>query len=127
MDNIFQDRADECFKKRFMAKINPIANPTYDNDSIDSVLTDMIGYKTMGDIKSIYPKLDLIIPSLNITDDSYKVFDNITEQDKDVRLKDIAGYTSAAPSYYSGRDYNGKCMVDGGLIEVAPLLTATTA
>ena len=43
-----------------------------------------------------------------------------------VPLKDVAGYTSAAPSYYAGREFEGNCVIDGGLIEVAPLLTATT-
>lgn len=127
VDDIFISRASDCFKKRFCAHINPLACPTYRNDSIDKVLKDIIGDRKLGEVREVFPQLDVIIPALNITDDSYKVFDNITGQDDDVSLTAIAGYTSAAPSYFSGRDFKGKCFVDGGMIEVAPLLTATTA
>lgn len=127
VDNMFQKQAPDCFKKRLMAVFNPVACPTYQNSSIDNVLDELIGDNLMGDVRNIYPDLDLIIPSLNITDDSYKVFDNITGQDDHIKLSTIAGITSAAPSYFSGRELDGKCYVDGGMIEVAPLLTATTA
>ena len=40
-------------------------------------------------------------------------------------LADIAGYTSAAPTYFAGRNLDGHCIVDGGIIEVDPLATAT--
>lgn len=126
IDEVFQKRAKECFTKRFNAKINPLACPTYRNDTLDKVLQDMIGETTLGEIRDIYPDLSLIVPALDVTEDRYIVFDNIRQKRDDIKLKDIAGYTSAAPSYYSGRSLNGNCIVDGGLIEVAPLLTATT-
>lgn len=127
VDTKFQELASKCFEKRWMAVFNPLACPTYLNSSIDAVLDEMIGDKVMGDVRNIYPNLDLVIPALNVTDDSYKVFDNITGADDHIQLSTIAGITSAAPSYFSGRELNGKCYVDGGMIEVAPLLTATTA
>ena len=126
IDTTFQKRAGECFTKRFNAKINPLACPTYKNESIDKVLEDMIGNFVIGNVKNFYPNLSLIIPALDLTRDKYLVFDNIRGKRNEVKLKDIAGYTSAAPSYYSGREFEGNCIVDGGLIEVAPLLTATT-
>lgn len=126
IDTTFQKRAGECFTKRFNAKINPLACPTYKNESIDKVLEDMIGDFVIGNVKNFYPNLSLIIPALDLTRDKYLVFDNIRGKRNEVKLKDIAGYTSAAPSYYSGREFEGNCIVDGGLIEVAPLLTATT-
>ena len=126
IDTVFQERAGECFSKRFNAKINPLACPTYKTETIDKVLEEMIGEYTLGDIQNIYPGLSLIIPALDLTRDKYIVFDNIRGKRNEVKLKDIAGYTSAAPSYYYGRELEGNCIVDGGLIEVAPLLTATT-
>lgn len=126
IDTTFQERADECFTKRFNAKINPLACPTYRNECLDKVLEDMIGDFVIGNVKNFYPNLSLIIPALDLTRDKYLVFDNIRGKRNKVKLKDIAGYTSAAPSYYSGREFEGNCIVDGGLIEVAPLLTATT-
>lgn len=123
----FQKRAADCFDKRFMARISPLACPVYATDSLDVVLKDMIGDETIGDVRKRYPNLDILMPALNLTDDAYKVYDNISPQDCNILLRDAAADSAAAPSYYEGRDRNGKCMVDGGLIEVAPLLTTTTA
>lgn len=117
----------QFFDKRFVARLNPLAIPTYDSDSVKRALHSLLGNKTLLNVRDNYPQLDVIIPTLNVTDDSYKVFDNITQQDLSTKLATIAQMTSAAPSYYSGVSYNNKCYVDGGLIEVAPLLTATTA
>ena len=127
VDTVFQQRAAECFTKRFNAKINPLACPTYRNDTIDAVLSDMIGDATLGDVRRIFPHLSLIVPALDLTEDKYIVFDNVRGKRDDVKLKAVGGYTSAAPSYFYGRDLGGNCIVDGGLIEVAPLLTATTS
>lgn len=127
IDYVFQNRAKDCFTKRFNAKINPLACPTYRNDTIDDVLEEMLGGWTLGDIHRVYPGLSLIVPALDLTNDRYIVFDNIRGKRDGVKLRDVGGYTSAAPSYYAGRDLDGNCIVDGGLIEVAPLLTATTS
>ncbi len=127
IDKIFQDRSKDCFCKRTIAKINPLANPTYRGDKLDEVLEDILSDYKVQDIRSFYPNLDVVVPALNITDDKYKVFNNIAEDDQNVLLKDIAAFTSAAPSYFPGRKFKGKCLIDGGLIEVAPLLTTVTA
>jgi len=125
IDAVFQRRASECFTKRFNAKINPLACPTYRNDTIDKVMKDMMGGAKVGDIKKTYPNLTYIVPALNLTDDKYIVFENITGKYNHVKLRDISGYTSAASTYFAGRDFEGKCIVDSGIIEVMPLLTAT--
>ena len=122
----FYERMPECFQKRFSACVNPFACPTYSNKGLDSVLEDIVGDLCVGDIRHSYPKLDIFIPTLDLTNNKYKVFDNITGDDDGIPLADVAGYTTCAPSYYSGRDFFGKCMVDGGLIEVLPLLTTVT-
>lgn len=125
MDEFFQDNADKCFDRRFAARINPLACPTYCSDGMNILFNTVLGNKTMRSTRKMYPDLNVFIPTLNITDDKYKVFDNIT--DLDAPLYDIAAMTSAAPSYFRGVEYNGKCYIDGGLIEVAPLITAATA
>lgn len=127
VNKLFLKYADKCFTKRTSAYINPLVCPTYDTEAIDEVLAHILGDHTLGETKEIYPNTDLIIPTLNVTDDAYKVFDNIDHQDDDIPLKLLAGITSAAPTYFAGREYKGKCLVDGGLIEVAPLITAVTA
>lgn len=127
VDRIFRERAGDCFCKRAMAVLNPLSIPTYRGDTLDEVLKDILGEYSLKDIRTFYPHLDVIVPALNITDDKYKVFDNISDDDKDVKLTDVAAFTSAAPSYFPGREYRGKCLIDGGLIEVAPLITTVTA
>lgn len=127
VDRFFQEHASECFSKRFIAKLNPMACPTYSADGLNRMLNTLLRDMTLGYTRELYPKLDLFIPGLNITDDKYKVFDNINPDDKDVKLSTVAAITSAAPSYYPGVEFEGRCYIDGGLIEVAPLLTATTA
>ena len=87
----------------------------------------MIGEATLGDIHSIHPGLSLIVPALDLTDDKPVVFDNICGKRDDVKLRDVAGYTSAAPTYFAGRGLNGQCIVDGGIIEVVPLFTTVTS
>lgn len=126
VDYLFSKYADRCFTKTAMARINPLSVPKYSGKALDEALKYIIGNYTMGETRRFYPHLDVIIPALNITDDKYKVFDNISEQDSSVPLTEIAAITSAAPTYFPGREFQGKCLIDGGLIEVAPLITAVT-
>ena len=116
MDKFFRSNLKQCFKKRTIAKILPMVTPMYDSDSLYEVLVESMGYKTLGDIRNIYPNLDVFVNATNVTKDTYKVFDNIGHQDDDMCLADVAAYSSAAPSYFRGRDYNGDCLVDGGMI-----------
>ena len=127
IDTVFSERAKECFTKRCAAKINPFACPTYRNDTIDNVLTDMIGDYRIRDVKSVYPQLKLCVPALDITNDRYLVFTNLVHTYDDVKLKDVAGYTSAAPSYFAGRPFGDSVIIDAGLVDVSGVLTTVTA
>lgn len=122
----FVNKMESCFDKRFMARINPLASPTYDNTNLLNLLKDIFGQDRMIDIRANFPNLDVFVPVLNLTKNQYKVFDNIRDQDNMVFLKDIAAFTSAAPSYFEGLEYRKDCMIDGGMIEVAPLITTVT-
>ena len=126
IDELFQAKAKDCFVKRTAAKINPLACPTYDTASLEKVVREIIGEKTLGDVKDSYPDLKLIIPSLNLTDDIYVPFTNINNDNDCIKLWKLAMMTSAAPSYYAGQELCGKVYVDAGLIECDPLMTATT-
>ena len=126
VDEVFHKRAKECFVKRCAAKINPIACPTYKSECLEKVVKDMVGINTLGDVNKVYPKLKVVIPSVNITDDIYVQFSNFTHEYDHVPLWKLAMMTSAAPTYYSGQEFEGKCYVDSGIIECDPLLTATT-
>ena len=115
-----------CFEKRFVARFNPLANPTYTRQGIRNVLKELFGDLKISDIRNHYRNLDLFVPALNLTQNRYKVFDNISNADMDVKVLDVAEFTSSAPSYYDGVTWNNDCMIDGGIIEVAPLLTTVT-
>ena len=108
--------------------VNPLACPTYSNDQLKSFINMYTGNMILEDVRKKYSHLNLIIPTLNLTDDQYKVFDNISKsEDDDVTLELLSLMTSAAPTYFEAIEYKNKCIVDGGLIEVIPLLTTVTA
>ena len=86
----------------------------------------MIGDAWMLDVHKTYPGLSLVIPALDVTDDHYIAFENLSGAWDRTPLADIAGYTSAAPTYYAGRNMDGHCIIDGGIIEVDPLITTVT-
>ena len=124
--SIFRSSVSKIFSKRWQARIWPLACPTYDNKTLDSVVETLVGDKRVGDIRKVYPDLSIFVGSVNVTDDKFKMYDNITGADDDVLLKDIAGQTSAAPSYFYGRDYKGKCMVDQGIVDNFGAISAAT-
>lgn len=115
----------EIFKKRFAAKINPLAAPKYDDTALQSFIDGYVGSETIGDIRTLYPKLDVFFAGLDITDDSFKVWDNITGKDDHELLREICRITCAAPTYFDGVNRDGHAMVDCGLIENTMLMTTT--
>ena len=126
IDQYFQDRAKDCFKKRFAAKVNPLACPTYDSESLYEVIQDMIGNALMRDIRKIFPKLSLVVPALDATSDDPLTFHNLTHEYDNLPLKEVAKMTSAAPSYFDCVEYEGRAVIDGGLIDVDGAMTAVS-
>lgn len=126
VDKCFQQRAKDCFKKRWQAKINPLECPIYDSESLYEVIQDMIGNSIMRDIHKIFPQLTLVVPALNVTTDKPIFFQNITHEFEKLPLKEVAKMTSAAPSYFDCVEYNGEAVVDGGLLDVDGAITALT-
>lgn len=124
VEDAFQKRVAECFTKRFAAKINPLACPTYRNDCIDKVLHDIIGEAKLGDVRNIFNNVDLIIGALDVTNDKPVIFTTLNHEYDDVPLVDIAGFSSCAPTYFEGRDFRGNCLIDYGIIDVSAASTA---
>lgn len=127
IDTVFQQKVNECFTKRFAAKINPLACPTYDSDKLYGVLKTIIGDMTIGDVKKVYPQLKLVCPALDVTDDKYLIFTNMVHDYDDVKLCDVAAMSSAAPSYFDCVEFKGNAVVDGGLLDVDATITTATA
>lgn len=126
LDKMFQSRVKDCFTKRAIAKINPLACPTYRSDTIYEVLKDMMGDMTIGQIKNVYPDLKLAAPALDVTRDKYLIFTNMTHEYDDVKLCDVAAMSSAAPSYFDCVEFRGCAVVDGGLLDVDSCITTVT-
>lgn len=124
IEDCFQKRAKECFTKRWEAKINPLACPIYRNDCIDKVMHDMIGDTTLGDVRHIFKNVDLIIGALDVTKDKPVIFTTLNHEYDNVRLVDIAGFSSCAPTYFDGREFNDSMLTDYGLIDVSAARTA---
>ena len=124
--DVFPEGCKEIFTKRFWAKVSPLASPIYDAEPLEKFINQYVGDRTIGDTRLIYPHLDTFLAGLDITDDHFKVWDNITGKDDDVKLKDICRITSAAPTYFDAVNVDGHAMVDCGLIENTMIMTATT-
>ena len=128
VSDMFNERAKDCFIKRWQSKVSLLACPTYKGENLRSVIKEMIGDVTLGGAKEIYPNTSTIIPALNLTDDDYLVFQNIKQNDHwDVPLIDIAQMTSAAQTYFPCVDFNGNCVIDAGVIDVTSMFTCVTA
>ena len=126
IEDCFRKRANECFTKRWEAKINPLACPTYRNDCIDKVMHDMMGDTKLGDIRHIFNNVDLIIGALDVTNDKPVIFTTLNHEHDDVPLVDIAGFSSCAPTYFDGREFGDNMLVDYGIIDVSSAVTAVT-
>ena len=124
--DIFPGGCKEIFSKRFWAKVSPLASPIYDAAPLEKFIGQYVGERTVGDIKRIYPHLDTFFAGLDVTEDYFKVWDNITGKDDDTKLKTICRITSAAPTYFDAVNVNGHAMLDCGLIENTMLMTTTT-
>ena len=128
VSDMFNERAKDCFIKRWQSKVSLLACPTYKGENLRSVIKEMIGDVTLGGAKEIYPNTSTIIPALNLTDDDYLVFQNIKQNDHwDVPLIDIAQMTSAAQTYFPCVNFNGNCVIDAGVIDVTSMFTCVTA
>lgn len=126
VDKCFQKRAKDCFKKRFAAKVNPLACPAYDSESLYEVIQDMIGNSLVRDVHKLFPQLSIVVPALNATTDQPIIFQNITHEFENVPLKEVAKCTSAAPSYFDCVPFNGDACIDGGILDVDGAITALT-
>jgi len=124
--DVFPEGCREIFDKRFWATVNPLASPLYSAEPLEKFINRYVGERTVGDIKRLYPHLDTFFAGLDATEDYFKVWDNITGKDDEVKLKEICRITSAAPTYFDAVNVDGHAMLDSGLIDNTMILTTTT-
>lgn len=125
ISDAFLPACEEIFSKRFVARINPLASPRYNDDKLKAFIDDYVDGSTLAATRHVYPNLDLFFAGLDVTEDYFKVWDNITGKDNGTLLKDICRITCAAPTYFDAVDLNDHAMVDCGLIENTMLMTTT--
>ena len=123
--NAFIAACEKIFSKRFAAIINPLTAPRYCDEALNSFINAYVGERTIGDIHPKYPNLDVFFAGLDVTEDYFKVWDNITGKDDYEKLKDICRITCAAPTYFDAVNRRDHALVDCGLIENTMLLTTT--
>ena len=124
--NAFVSSGKEIFEKRTIAKINPISIPAYSNKNLKFMLEKLTKNKKVKDIRKDYPNLNFVVPTINLTQDKPKVFDNICGKDDEVSLTEIGLMTSSAPTYFPGIEFESNCMIDGGLYDVTGLISGVT-
>lgn len=125
--NAFVKNGKDIFSKDFINKINPLSIPFYSNKNLKKMLIKLTDNKTIGDVRNKYKHLNIVVPTINLTKDTPKVFDNFTGTDDDIKLYEVGLMTSAAPTYFPGVEYNNNCMIDGGLYDVTGLISTVTA
>ncbi len=86
--------------------------PTYTRDGLDKLANDMFGEQLLKDVST-----NIYIPAIDITTPVPQAhfFNNRDSEDAFLALKDVAGATSAAPTYFLNKKIANRAYVDGGL------------
>lgn len=62
----FTPACKAIFKKRLAAKLNPLAAPKYGDTELQGFIDDYVDSETLGDIKKLYPNLDVFFAGLDV-------------------------------------------------------------
>lgn len=112
--------------RRRVRWLRAVLRPAYDGEALKAAIDAVLpGDPRLGDL-SVAVK----IPAVNLADATVRVFhggpgqDGFPAPDEDVRAKDVALATSAAPVYLPAVRIDGVAYADGGLVANAPDLIA---
>jgi predicted acylesterase/phospholipase RssA len=86
--------------------------------TVESILSPT-GAASIQDLKT-----DILISSVDVTDNAARIFTSGDQNSRSTPLVDIALATSAAPSYFPEHKLGNNILVDGGLIANAPDMIA---
>lgn len=121
LPEIFIKSAEKIFDRSFLNILNPfnLLRNKYDDDNFNHELINIMGENsTIGGINK-----NLIIPTINFSNQKLKVFDNIKGDDNNKKLWKICRYSSSAPMYFPIMDG----YIDGGLAVNNPSIIAQWA
>ncbi len=130
--DLFKKGSVEIFPHSFMRDIstgNGMFRPKYSRDSLDKLLNKYFGDKLLSE-----SELPICIPSYNLDEATSKIWfspDAVKSKKFDAKLKDIAGATSAAPTYLPPKEFydmdgNIHHEIDGGIFLNNPQILALT-
>lgn len=104
INQLFKRHGADCFTKRtIFGSLNP---PTYDSDYLKQFIQKVLGQYTLKDInQKLEANLKVIIPTLDLTLTSPRIFSNIasSKYEHDIlttKLVDVGLMTAAAPTYF---------------------------
>lgn len=108
INQLFKNHGKDVFQKKLFSSIR---SPKYDNKNLQSFIKKVLADYTLSDITKLRNHdLKVIIPTLDMTLVSPRIFSNIfDEYDKELanfKLAEIGLMTSAAPTYFPVRQYN---------------------
>lgn len=116
----FKEKVSDIFKPRMIKRIMPLwRGPKYRACNIENFLQDCLPGK-MGELKH-----KVVIPAINFKVETPRIFHNLEGSfDMNYEVWKVGRATSAAPYYFE--PFSQDILIDGGLLENIPLMTAIT-
>jgi uncharacterized protein len=122
---IFPPAAFDKSKKLWTQIFSHARRPKYNSRNLEDKLFEVFGEQTLGQSKS-----RLVIPSCMVPRSEIAVFktDHHGDYMRDHKMAawEVCRATSAAPTFFSGHERNGRMFVDGGLWANNPIMVAAT-
>lgn len=120
--NFYEIHGEKIFPRHLIPSFG-LFKSTYKNDYLRSILKDVVGDRTLGEIN-----IPLILPATDIGNGCVHVFksayDKSFVRDKDVLLRDAILASCSAPIYFDPVQVNEYFLADGGLWANSPSLVA---
>lgn len=124
-NQIFPPEIYKQTKRRFENFGQNLQSPKYDHRPLEEFL-----YREFGDALLGHSKSRLVIPSFMVPSSEIAVFktDHHPDYKRDHKMAawEVCRATSAAPTYFTPHERNGRGFVDGGLWANNPILVAVT-
>ena len=117
--DIYKREGQDIFSRPLLYRVktlNGLFGPKYDVTKYKLLLSLLLGDTTLNEVVK-----DVCITSFDVIAHKEFLFENFGTQDlKNCSLVDVVLSTSAAPTYFPSRIYQGKNLIDGGVLANNP-------